>query len=100
MDAQKSLAEAAEAMRRGSLTDAEAECRSILAVFPRHHHALIFLAELLTRAGRATEAQTASERAELSKPGVTARFTQQVIEQFRTAFGPAVPPRADAVRAG
>ena len=94
----ESLAEAAEATRRGSLAEAEAECRSILAIFPRHHHALMLLAEILTRAGRATEAQAAYECAELSNPGVTARFTQRITEQFRTAFGPAVAPRADAVR--
>ena len=56
MDTQTNLAAAEEAMRRGSWADAESQCKSVLAVFPRHYQALTLLGEILTRAGRSTEA--------------------------------------------
>lgn len=98
MDLQQSLTEATEAMQRGSLTEAENECRIILAIFPRHYRALILLGEVLNRAGREAEARAAYDWAEMSKPGATFRFTQRAIERFRTAFGPPLPARPEIVR--
>jgi hypothetical protein len=98
LDTHKRLAEAAEAMGRGSLTEAEEDCRSILAMFPRHYRALVLLGEILSRAGREVEAQIASDCAEMSKPGPTFRFTQFAMEQFRAAFGPPIPPRREIIQ--
>jgi len=98
MDVQKSLADAAEAMRHGSLTEAENECTLILAMFPRHYRALILLGEILNRAGREAEARSAYDCAEMSKPGATFRFTQLAVERFRTTFGPSVPARREIVQ--
>jgi hypothetical protein len=97
MDTQTNLAAAEEAMRRGSWADAESQCKSVLAVFPRHYQALTLLGEILTRAGRSTEAAAAYNCADMSKPGSTFRSTQLAMEQFRKAFGPAVPPRPEIV---
>lgn len=92
MDTQKILAAATKNMRSGSLAKAESDCRSILAMFPRHYHALSLLAEILKQAERETEALVASHWAEMSTPGVTSRFTEHSTELFRAAFGPAVSP--------
>ncbi len=93
----RGLDEATEAMRRGSLAEAEDECRSTLTIFPRHYRALILLGEILNRAGREAEARAANEWAEMSKPGPTFRFTQLATERFRTAFGPPVRARPEIV---
>jgi len=100
MDVQKDLSESIEALRRGSLAEAESRCRSILALFPRHYHALILLGEILALKGQETEARAANEWAEMSKPGLTSRFTQLATERFRTAFGPPVPARPEIVGGG
>lgn len=93
MDIQKKLAAATKALRSGSLAEAESECRSILAMFPRHHGTLVLLAQVLRQAGREIEALVASHLADMSTPGVTPRFTARSTERFRAAFGPAVFPR-------
>jgi hypothetical protein len=98
MDVQKSLADATEAMRHGSLAEAEHECRIILAIFPRHYRALMLLGEILSRAGKEAEARAAYDCAEMSKPGATFRFTQVAIERFRATFGPSVPARRETVQ--
>src|SRR5689334_11986075 len=90
MDPQKILAAASETLRSGALAEAEKECRSVLAVFPRHHGTLVVLAQVLGQTGRETEAQAVSHWAELATPGVTSRFTARATERFRAAFGPAV----------
>ena len=95
MDAQANLAAAEEAMRRGSLADAESQCKSVLDVFPRHYQALTLLGEILTRAGRSTEAMAAYNCADMSKPGPTFRSNQLGMERFRNAFGPPLPPRPE-----
>ncbi len=97
MDTQANLAAAEETMRRGSLADAESQCKSVLVVFPRHYQALTLLGEILTRAGRSTEAMAAYNCADMSKPGPTFRSTQFAMERFRKAFGPPLPPRAEIV---
>ena len=97
MDTLTTLAAAEEAMRRGSLADAESQCKSVLVVFPRHYQALTLLGEILTRAGRPAEAMAAYNCADMSKPGPTFRSTQLAMERFRKAFGPPVPPRPETV---
>src|SRR5580658_8334332 len=92
MDTEALLAAAIEAMRGGSLAKAENECRAILAVFPRHYRALTLLAEILAFAGREAESQVIAKWAEMAKPGLTPRFTEDSTERFRKAFGPAVAP--------
>jgi len=97
MDSQATLAAAEEAMRRGSLTDAENQCKSVLEVFPRHYQALTLLGAILARAGRTKESTAAYNFADMSRPGPTFRSNQLTIERFRKAFGPAPPPRLETV---
>ncbi|HSS12540.1 MAG TPA: hypothetical protein VLL04_01515 [Rhizomicrobium sp.] len=97
MDIQTNLAAAKEALRHGSLADAESQCKSILALFPRHHQALALLGEILRRAGRRTEATSAYNFADMAEPGPTFRSNQFAIERFRNSFGPAAPPRLETV---
>ena len=94
MDTRAVLAAAEEAMRGGSLADAENQCISVLILFPRHFQALTLLGEILTRAGRAADAAAAYNCADMSKPGPTFRSNQLAMERFRNTFGPALPPRA------
>ncbi len=84
-------------MRRGSLADAENQCRSVLELFPRHFQALTLLGAILARAGRTKEAAAAYNFADMAKPGPTFRSNQLTIERFRKAFGPAPPPRLKTV---
>ena len=92
MNAEKLLASATEAMTAGSLDQAERDCRSILAIFPRHYRALILLGDILDRAGRTAEALIVRHHADLATPGYTHNFTARCTARFRTVFGPARPP--------
>jgi hypothetical protein len=100
MDIQKRLADATEAMRRGALAEAECECRSILAIFPQQYRALVLLGQILTRAGRETEALAAYDRAAIADPSASVPFTYLAMKRFRNAFGAPVPPRPATVQNG
>jgi FkbM family methyltransferase len=96
MDVRKTLFDAAAAMRRGALTEAERECRSVLELFPGHFQALVLLGEVLTRAGRETEGFAAFDCAAAVDPGQSFLFTGLAIRRFRKAFGACIPARPQA----
>ncbi len=93
MDIRKTLHEAAAAVRRGALTEAERECRSVLELFPRHFQALVLLGDILMRAGRETEAFAAYDFAAAIDPGQSFLFTGIATRRFRKAFGASMPRR-------
>src|SRR5882672_8535370 len=96
MDVRKTLFDAAAAIRRGALADAERECRSVLEIFPRHFQTLVLLGDVLTRAGRETEGFAAFDFAAAVDPGQSFLFTGLAIRRFRKAFGACAPPRPQA----
>jgi hypothetical protein len=100
MDVDQKIVEIEEKIRSGSLAEAEGECISILAVFPRHFHALRLLGQILARTGRETEAIAAYEAASRVRPGDARLFTFLAMKKFREAFGTPVPPRNADLREG
>lgn len=100
MDIRKQLAEAREAMQRGSLSQAERTCRSVLDAHPRQYHALLLLGDICARAGREAEALLAYEGATAAQPGASAPFTRIATTHFRKAFGLPVPARSGTARNG
>src|SRR5438045_3103661 len=96
MDVRKILFHAAAAMRRGALSEAERECRSVLELFPRHFQALVLLGDVLTRTGCEAEAFAVYDSAAAIDPGQSFLFTGIAIRRFRKAFGASVPRRMPA----
>ncbi len=95
MDVERTLAESADAIRRGELAQAETLCRLALEHAPRHFHARIQLADILALMDRPKEAIAAYAYADRLVPGHAGLFTRSATVRFRMAFGPPPPPRRE-----
>jgi predicted Zn-dependent protease len=96
MDPKAELIKVVEALRRGGLSEAEANCRNVLAEFPQHFGALALLGDVLMRTKRRDEALAAYEAALKVRPDYTPLFTATALIGFRRVFGPPPTPRQSA----
>jgi len=86
MDTGKALAQAIEAIRGGALGKAEAACRTVLNVIPKHFGALALLGDVLMRAGRRSEALAAYQAALQVRPDYTPLFTATALRILARGF--------------
>src|SRR4026209_1844113 len=91
MNANQLLSQAAGAVRRGALAEAEQLCRLLVETSPRHFFGWLLLADILLLGRRTDEALAAYDTANSIDSGYAAPFSRAAIIRFRAAFGS--PPR-------
>ena len=92
MTIDQTLSAAVEAMSRGALSEAEAHCRLVLDMDPKHFFATVILGDVLSRTGRMSEAFSAYESAIAINPAHPLAFSRAAAMRFRAVFGPPRQP--------
>jgi len=87
---------AKHAFAAGALADAESLCRKVIGVRPRDARVNVLLGDVLSAAGRISEALAAYDRACQLNPGFAPGFTRSSIIRFRQHFGAPPKPRMPA----